>query len=71
MFANQSNKNGIVIAIRNNGAATSFFDCISWSKFSYESEMLFIGGFNRLEICGLTVINESNNMKYDKWIHYC
>eukprot|EP01084_Bolivina_argentea_P250531 419795_1 len=42
MFTNQSNKNGIVITIKNNGNTNSFFDCIPWSKFSYESEMLFI-----------------------------
>ena len=39
---------------------------MSFSDFPGESERLFIGGFQRLEICGLSVMGES--MKYDEYI---
>eukprot|EP01083_Nonionella_stella_P080984 222809_1 len=70
MFANQheGDEEGIVINIKNNGAAISFFDCIRWSDYAGESEMLFLGGFNQLEICGLTVIDNEVNVRYDAWI---
>eukprot|EP01084_Bolivina_argentea_P219393 372113_1 len=66
MFANQGNGNGIVIKIKNNKTASSFFNCIKWSDFSGESEMLFLGGFQPLQIYGLSVLSDGNN--YDKWI---
>eukprot|EP01083_Nonionella_stella_P266269 900974_1 len=45
MFANQGecDEDGIVIRIKNNGMAALFFDCIRWSDFAGESEMLFLG----------------------------
>ena len=44
-FANQgANQNGIVIALKNNHCANIFFNCIRWSRFSAESEMLFVQG---------------------------
>eukprot|EP01083_Nonionella_stella_P003622 10423_1 len=48
--------------------AASFFDCIRWSDFAGESEMLFLGGYMALEICGLTVIDNTVNTSYDEWI---
>eukprot|EP01083_Nonionella_stella_P187872 691328_1 len=70
MFANQGegDEEGIVISIKNNGMAASFFDCIRWSDFAGESEMLFLGGYEPLEICGLTVIGNEVNVSYDEWI---
>eukprot|EP01084_Bolivina_argentea_P112610 200831_1 len=58
--------NGMVITIQNNYAANSFFSCIQWSDFPGESEMLFIGGYQRLKIFGLSMLDE--NCNYDKWI---
>ena len=66
-FANQgTNQNGIVIAIQNNRVANSFFNCIRWSRFSAESEMLFIGGFQAMLICRLSVIGTA--LRFDRWI---
>eukprot|EP01084_Bolivina_argentea_P206397 352413_1 len=64
MFANQGN--GIVITIKNNVTVSAFYNCVSWSDFPGESEMLFLGGFQLLEISGLTVMSDS--CKYDKWV---
>ena len=41
-------------------------DCMSWSDFPGELEILVLGGFQILEICGLSSIADS--IKYDKWI---
>eukprot|EP01084_Bolivina_argentea_P287756 493771_1 len=65
MFASQGD-NGIVITIKNNDAILSFFNCISWSDYPGESEMLFIGGLNPATICGLYSVSDS--IKYDRWI---
>eukprot|EP01084_Bolivina_argentea_P141304 248324_1 len=66
-FASQGNDNkGIVITIRNDGMANWFWNCVSWSDYPGEMEMLFIGGWQELEICGL--IDIDNSMNYDKWI---
>eukprot|EP01084_Bolivina_argentea_P087697 158382_1 len=43
-----------------------FFNCIPWSDFAGESEMLFSGGLFAVEIIGLTEVNEGLN--HDKWI---
>eukprot|EP01084_Bolivina_argentea_P149206 260686_1 len=50
MFANQGQGDGIVITLRNDGSATMFFNCIPWSDFAGESEMLFPGGLFAVEI---------------------
>ena len=66
-FANQgANQNGIVIALKNDRSANFFFNCIRWSRFSAESEMLFVGGFQLLEICRLSVIGTA--LRFDRWI---
>ena len=66
-FSNQGHcDNGIVIGLKNNGSANSFFDCRRWSRFAAESEMLFVGGFNQMEICKLTVVGAT--LKLDRWI---
>eukprot|EP01083_Nonionella_stella_P161833 530520_1 len=36
-------QHGIVISIKNNGTVASFFDCIRWSDYGWETEMLFLG----------------------------
>eukprot|EP01083_Nonionella_stella_P215086 774461_1 len=48
--------------------AASFFDCIRWSDYAGESEMIFLGGYEPLEICGLTVFGNEENVSYDEWI---
>ena len=63
---NFATNNGIVLKIKNNGFATTFFECISWSRFPWEYEMLFIGGMNKLEICGL--IEMKDEINYDRYI---
>ena len=66
MFASQGEGDGIVIKVRNNGTATTYFDCRALSDFGNEAEMLFVGGFQELEISGLTAI--SDGTKHDQWI---
>ena len=39
-FANQAGDNGMIITLRNDKLAASFFNCISFSDFGHESEML-------------------------------
>ena len=66
-FANQgADDNGTVIALKNTDSINTFFDCIYWSRFSAESEMLFIGGFQPLYICGLRLVGAALN--FDRWI---
>eukprot|EP01083_Nonionella_stella_P045223 121544_1 len=70
VFANQreGDEEGTVISIRNDGSKVSFFDCIRWSDCNGESEMLFLGGFDPLDVCGLTVLDNRLNMRYFNWI---
>ena len=66
-FANSSGyDNGIVISIKNNNFAISFFDCKPWSRFPWELEVLFVGGFQAMEINGLITINDGKS--YSKYI---
>eukprot|EP01083_Nonionella_stella_P145637 456721_1 len=70
LFANQheGEEEGVLISFKNNKKAASFFDCIRWSDCSGESEMLFLGGFDPLDVCGLTVLDNRLNMRYFNWI---
>eukprot|EP00483_Globobulimina_turgida_P011852 UN11874 len=66
MFASQETGNGIVVTIQNDKTAGQYFDCRAWSDFPGENEMLFLAGFQPLNICGLTSIIDG--VEYDKWI---
>eukprot|EP01084_Bolivina_argentea_P259768 438450_1 len=66
LFASQGMEEGIVITIKNNGSCATFFDCVPWSDFSFESEMLFLGGIIPLEITGLKDVSIGTD--YDGWI---
>ncbi len=57
---------GMILTIQNSYTALPYFDCAPYSQFSYESEILFIGGFQRLHIVGITALK--NNINYDEWI---
>lgn len=64
---NFANDEGIIITIKNDRVRTmSYFNCIPWSDFGAEYEMLFVAGYSPLEICGLSSIAENTN--YSKWI---
>ena len=66
-FATQNgSKNGIIITIKNDHSTNFFFNCISFSDYGYESEMLFISGYHQLEIIGVCCM--SDNTQYDEWI---
>eukprot|EP01084_Bolivina_argentea_P220776 374095_1 len=69
MFANQGNGNGIVLTIAKNNykSLNMHFNCVPWSDFPGEMEMLFLGGLLPLKVCGLTDIALEINL--DEWIH--
>ena len=66
-FARQSQYgDGIVIAIRNDRMGSPFFHCISWSRFPWKYEVVFVGGCRRMEISGLATI--SDGRECDEWV---
>eukprot|EP01084_Bolivina_argentea_P145580 255139_1 len=67
-FSNQGNGNGVIISIHpTSSALLTYFDCVPWSKFAYEQEMLFLGGLEPLQIIGMISVNDG--MNYDKYCH--
>eukprot|EP01084_Bolivina_argentea_P036411 67369_1 len=58
MFANQGTGNGIIITIMpSNDPLSTFFNCVPWSDFAHESEMLWLGGMAPLAIIDLTEVD--------------
>eukprot|EP01084_Bolivina_argentea_P041819 77194_1 len=57
---------GIIITIKNSHSSPFYFNCTKFSAFPGELEVLFIGGFGRLEIFGLYSLE--NGINYDVWV---
>eukprot|EP01084_Bolivina_argentea_P226776 383020_1 len=58
---------GLVIKINNDKTTHHFFDCVKFSDYPYEKEQLLVGGFQMVEISGITLISEL--LDCDVWIH--
>eukprot|EP01084_Bolivina_argentea_P128191 226626_1 len=60
------NGEGMILTIQNSYTALPYLDCTPYSDFPWEFEILFIGGFQRLHIAGITTLKD--NINYDEWI---
>lgn len=49
------------------GLVTSYFNCIEWSDFGHEAEMLFIAGFNHIVISGVYAMIENHKYVHGEW----
>ena len=65
-FAQQNGEKGIIITLKSDASRVSFFNCISFSDYPLEFEMLLVGGFRTISIIGLYSLDDRS--KYDDWI---
>ena len=66
-FAKQNGQNGVIITVRNDEMATYFSNCVSFSDFLREYEMLFISGCIPIEISGLYSMEEGEES--NQWMN--